>query len=129
MNIDLAMLDTTDKAENGVEMPLLHPVTNEETGVILVLRGSDSRRVKTAMGKFRKIQDDEKKSDADKEKASADFLTECIMDIKNAFFNGNPVVADKDGIKWFVTKFSWAAIQVLRFINEIEHFLPEGDSN
>ena len=38
--MDLAKLDTNMKADEGVEMHLLHPVTNEDTGVVLVLRGS-----------------------------------------------------------------------------------------
>ena len=60
--MDLAKLDTNMKADEGVEMHLLHPVTNEDTGVVLVLRGSSSKPVKAALAKFRKVSEDERKS-------------------------------------------------------------------
>lgn len=128
-SIDLAFLDTTTKAEEGVKMSLLHPVDNSDTGVTLILRGSTSKPVKAALAKFRKISEDDKKSEADKDKAASEFLSKCIIEIKDAVYDGEPVVSDADGIKWFVDRFSWAANQVLDFINEIEHFLPESDNS
>jgi hypothetical protein len=126
--MDLAKLDTNMKAEEGVEMHLLHPVTNEDTGVVLVLRGSSSKPVKAALAKFRKISEDERKSEAEKDKAASEFLSKCIIEMRNVTYNGKKVESDAEGIRWFVERFQWAANQVLDFVNDIENFLPESDS-
>lgn len=126
--MDLAKLDTNMKADEGVEMHLLHPVTNEDTGVILVLRGSSSKPVKAALAKFRRISEDDRKSEAEKDKAAAEFLSKCIIEMRNVTYGGKKIESDTEGIKWFVERFQWAANQVLDFVNDIENFLPESDS-
>lgn len=127
--MDLSMLDTTMKAEEGVEMNLLHPVDNSDTGVVLVLKGSSSKSVKAALAKYRKITEDERKSEADKDKAASDFLSKCIIDIKNATYKGEPLEDGEAGIKFFIETFSWAASPVIEFIHEIENFLPGSDNS
>lgn len=126
--MDLAKLDTTMKSEEGVKMPLLHPVDNSDTGVVLVLRGSSSKASKAALAKYRKIADDDRKSDAEKDKAASEYLSKCIMEIENAEYDGTPIDSNPERIRWFVDRFPWAAAQVLEFTNDIEHFLPVNDS-
>lgn len=121
--MDLSKLDTTKKAEEGVEMKLRHPVTNEELGVTLTLRGTDSKIVKAAFSKFRRVSEDDKKSDSEKEKAAADLVVRCIISIDGAEYEGKPIESDEDGKRFFVERFQWAASQVFDFINDIEHFL------
>lgn len=127
--MDLASLDITTKAEDGVEMHLLHPITNEDTGIVMVLRGASSKVVKAALAKYRKVSEDERKSDADKERAASDFLTKCIIEMRGATYNGEPVESTTENIKWFIDKFPWASPQITEFINELENFLPENDSD
>lgn len=127
--MDLAKLDATMKSEEGVEMHLLHPVDNTDTGIILVLRGSSSKASKAALAKYRKIAEDDKKTDEQKDRAASEYLSRCILDIKNAEYDGKPVESNSEGIKWFVERFTWAANQVVEFVNDVENFLPVSDNN
>lgn len=127
--MDLASLDTTIKSEQGVKMELRHPTNNTELGVILTLRGTDSKIVKAAFSKFKRINDDLKKSDPEKDRASVEFLTMCITDIENAEYDGKPIGSDAEGIKFFINRFQWAAAQVFEFINDLDNFLPDSDNS
>lgn len=122
--MDLAQLDTTIRAEEGVEMILRHPTTNEELDVVLTVRGVDSKAMKAAFAKFRRVMDDERKSDNEKDKATADLVVRCIVDIHGAEYNGKPIESTDEGKRFFVEHFQWAATQVFEFISELDHFLP-----
>ena len=126
--MDLALLDTTQKAEDGVKMELRHPVTNEGLGVFLTVRGPDSKAVKSAFARFRKIMDDDKKSENEKEKEASNLLMRCIVEIEDAVYQGKPIESDADGIRFFIEHFQWAASQIFEFINEIDNFLPSSGS-
>jgi len=125
--MDLALLDTTKRAEEGVRMTLKHPVTNEDLDVVLIVRGPDAKVVKLAFSRFRQIMDDERKSATEKDKEAANLLAKCIIGIENAEYAGKPLESDTDGIKFFIEHFQWAASQVFAFLNELENFLPESD--
>jgi len=127
--MDLAKLDTNMKSDEGVEMHLLHPVTNEDTGVVLVLRGSSSKPVKAALAKFRKISEDERKSEAEKDKAASEFLSKCIIEMRNVTYDGKKVESDAEGIRWFVERFQWAANQVLDFVMISKIFCRRATAN
>jgi hypothetical protein len=47
--MDLERFDSVSRADEGVEMELLDPVTRKKTGAALILHGMDSRIYKTAM--------------------------------------------------------------------------------
>jgi len=126
--MDLSLLDTTKKSEEGVEMELRHPVTDELLGVKLVVRGTDSKIVKAALLKYRKVLDDDRKSESEKEKYGIEFIVKCILDIKDAEFNGKPIEATDEGKRFLAERFPWAAGQIFEFIQDLEHFLPSDDS-
>jgi hypothetical protein len=126
--MDLALLDTTKKAEEGVRMELRHPVTNDQLGVFLTVRGTDSKLVKAALLKYRRVLDDDRKSESEKERLGIEFIVKCILDIEGAEFEGKPILATDEGKRFLAERFPWAATQVFEFIQELEHFLPSDDS-
>lgn len=127
--MDLSTLDATILSEGGVTMILKHPVTREATDIELVVKGTESIKVKTALEKFRRISDDPRKSEKEKENAIANVLTACIIDIKNATYGDREITSSIEDIRFFVKKFSWAGAQIIEFINDLENFLPEYNSN
>lgn len=122
--IDLSMLDATTKAEDGVVMELRHPTENTPLGIELLLRGTGSKAVKAATSRYVKIRDDERKSDAEKSKAADDLVVKCILELRHATYNGEPVESTPENIRWFVETFEWATQQILEFIGDLDNFLP-----
>lgn len=47
--MDLLQLDTTTRAEAGVELEIKHPKTGNSTGFVLTIKGADSKAYKTAL--------------------------------------------------------------------------------
>jgi len=127
--MDLSQLDTTIKASDGAEMVLRHPISNEPTDVRLILKGSEAMDVKAAFSRFRRIMDDTKKSDAEKERAANNVIIKCIINIKNASYAGKPLTNSLADIELFVAKFSWASDQIFAFIGDLENFLPDSNDN
>lgn len=125
---DLAMLDTSAKAENGVMMELRHPVTKDMLGIQLLLRGADSKIVKSASARFRQVMDNDKLPESNKEQAANDLAVKCILEIHGAKYNGELIESTDEGKRLLVEKFGWVALQIFDFINDLENFLPDSNS-
>lgn len=126
--MDLAKLDATIMAEEGVDMVLRHPVTNEQLDIIVTLRGTESVKVKAALERYLKISEDSKKSAKEVQEYMNKVLLVSIIDIKNAEYDGKPITNSDQDIRFFIERFGWAATQVISFIGNIENFLPQDNS-
>lgn len=126
--MDFANLNPTEKSEAGVWMTMRHPVTNEDLGARLLVRGTESKAMRAAINKFNRISNDPKKPDVEKERAAVDMLSMAVIDMENVYHEGKLLEPTKENIRWFIETFVWIAAQVMEFFGDLENFLPGNNS-
>ena len=131
--MDLDKLDTTEAAEAGVWMPVLHPGNNTplmdgETPCQILVVGTDSSRFRKAQraaadrrirgGRFRFASAEEQEAD------TLELLSSCTLDWQAIDMDGAPFPYSKANAKTLYARFGWIRDQVDRYIGDRANFLP-----
>ena len=133
---DLLQARTIDKANEGVEMEILHPATSAEMGMFLTVHGEDSEAYKRALGKIadRKEKQQRKtgKSRISHEDIQYGMLAtslECISSWRGVVEDGKPVEFNRPNLRRILTEYWWITEQVTAFINDRANFMPDSQTS
>lgn len=129
---DFATRDVAAKAEQGAELEVLDPVTNEPVGVYITLAGADSavhRKALTAASKRRlngqkgfrnKGWDPEKMQEE-----SIEIFATCTLSWKGVIVDGAPLPCSRAAAIKMYTRFPWLREQVEAFISDRSEYLQD----
>ncbi len=129
---DFASRDVAAKAEEGAELEVLDPVTNEPVGVFITLAGADSaihrkstatiakRRLSNTKG-FRNRALDPEKFEAE----GIEVLAACTLSWKGVIVEGAPLPCGRDNAVRLYTRFPWLREQVDQFVSDRSAYLQD----
>jgi hypothetical protein len=133
--VDLSAYDTT-LAEQGVSMPVKHPITgepfmDEQSGepVSLILLGEDSPEHRQFWSEVRRRN---KGKDFDLDMFTADELAglvACTVRMNHVALGSDVVGADKSKIQKAYVKLPWLREQALAFHRSRANFLPNAPTS
>ncbi|MEG1610804.1 MAG: hypothetical protein RR317_06440, partial [Bilophila sp.] len=120
---DFASRDSAARCEEGVEMDVLDPSTNESTGAFITLAGTDSdphRRASAMIAKRRAKGGFRAKTfDPDKFLAeNIELLAACTLSWRGVVLSGETLPCTKSSAITLYTRFPWLREQVEAFISE-----------
>lgn len=110
--MDFADLNLSEKAERGIAVTLRHPITDEETDVVVTVKGKDSPTYRN------KLADIIRAGDFSGDKAGSELLAAVTISVDGATEGDKPVTDYVD----FYMKYNWAADQVNAAMNDREAF-------
>ena len=124
--VDLADLPNVAKADEGAEMKLLHPVTEEFLGAVFILVGADSEVYK----KLRRKMTDKRLKQKKLTKVTAqsidedglNLLVNCTVSWRNLLVNGQMVPFSQKAAREVYTEYPWIAEQANAFIGDRGNF-------
>lgn len=129
---DFTTRDVAKKAEEGAELEVLDPVTNEPVGVFITLAGADSaihrkttatiakRRLSNTKG-FRNRALDPEKFEAE----GIEVLAACTLGWKGVVADGAPLPCSRDNAIMLYTRFPWLREQVDQFVSDRSVYLQD----
>ena len=126
--MDLTALDTKPMAEQGQELTIKHPVTDEPLDIVIKLLGKDSKKYQQAQHTIQN-QGFKKKVESDKfsqqlEEGAIKRLAACTVSWVNVEINGEPVVCNEENAIMVYSEYRWIADQVSIFVEDRANFLP-----
>ena len=113
--------------EKGAKLHIIHPATNEETGIMITLVGADSVEWKTAMRSIRtrSLQNGKRKiSDEEAESMPFEMLAAVTLDWDGVEENGKPIKFSKEEALRIYKTVPVIAEQVDKFVGDRANFLP-----
>jgi hypothetical protein len=124
--IDLATLDTTRAAAEGVELELAHPVTRAPLGVYIRIVGQDSARYR------QRVIDQVNARRGRRDALDADTLTEdavllaarCTVGWRGLVIEGEEIAYAADAAAALYRRFPWIREQVIAGVEDRALFLP-----
>ena len=130
--MDLNELDVVKSADQGAEMEVRHPVTDDVlldkdgNPVVMYVLGSDSSVLRNAMKERARKQLNARKSkliDVDEaERVGSEMLAICITGWRGLSENGVEIQFSKSAAIDLFMRYTWLRSQVDAFINERENF-------
>ena len=129
---DFASCDVAAKAEEGAELEVLDPITNEPVGVYITLAGADSaihrkatatiakRRLSNTKG-FRNRALDPEKFEAE----GIEVLAACTLGWRGVIVEGAPLPCGRDNAVRLYTRFPWLREQVDQFVSDRSAYLQD----
>lgn len=125
---DLDGVDVRPRSQEGVEMPLLDPAGND-TGVILLVRGTDSEAYKDKMAEqVRRKMDRQGRNQTQEERNEEwwELHATLIADWRGVpmMRGGKPLEYSPKNAASFLEQYDWAFEQVRRFADRRANFLP-----
>lgn len=128
---DLAKLDTSKAAEEGVWLDIENPSNGDSTGIRIKVLGMDS---KTYQDFSRKIQDRNLKKGfrgmkhlkaETMDNNKIDLISACTVAWENVQYEEENLECNTKNKKWLYNKFRWIFDQVDEFIGDRGNFLGE----
>lgn len=132
---DLSTFDTEEIANQGVELELLHPVTDEpfDPSIKLTVLGIDSKEYKKASHAAQNRRLKRRRSGnlkiEDFEEETLNCFARCIVSWENVEWDGKPLECNYQNAKMLLEKFSWFREQVAAFMQDITNFLAPSKKN
>lgn len=128
--MDLAKYDITQKANDGADLVLEHPVTGEKLDAVLTLVGHDSDLYSNKIRDIAQKQINNKSKSksvdfANAERQSAELLASCTIGWKNIEEGGKAVPFSKDACFQMYLKYKWIREQVDKFVGDRGNFFTE----
>lgn len=126
INFDLANIDPTSLADEGVEMEITHPSTGEGIGMFILLCGSDSDRYRNAERKIlnKRLSNPSAKQSVERlEESSLKLLIGCTLGFRNLVLNGKSYEYNQDNIRKLYINHRWIKEQVDAFIADRGNYL------
>ena len=129
---DFASRDVAAKAEEGAELEVLDPITNEPVGVYITLAGADSAIHRTATATIAKRRLSNPKGfrnrALDPEKFEAEgieVLAACTLGWRGVIVEGAPLPCGRDNAVRLYTRFPWLREQVDQFVSDRSAYLQD----
>lgn len=127
---DLSKLDTSEAAETGAILEVLHPVENTPLGIKITLAGADSdifRQFtnKTGNKRMQRMKPNQFRppSAEEQEEAGLGLLAACTLAWEGVVVDGQEMPCSKDNAKALYRRFPWIREQVDTFIGDRGNFL------
>lgn len=130
--IDLANIDTVKGANEGFDVQIYHPATNEDLGIVITVIGKDSdefqkitreqtkrRMQKATKGGFRNVTIPVEELEED----SLKLLAACTKGWSGVVFDKKPVEFSKENAMMIYEKFPWIREQVDTAIGDRANFI------
>lgn len=127
---DFATRDSAARCEEGVEMEVLDPSTNESTGAFLTLAGVDSgthRRTSALIAK-RRIKSGFRNNGFDPDKflsENIELLAACTLSWRGVVLSGEALPCTKSNAITLYTRFPWLREQAEAFISDRANYLQD----
>lgn len=127
--VDLAAWDTAEKAEEGAELSLLHPVTGEELGVHIRLAGRDSSAyIKAQRSLLEKRANKYRRkgpSPEDLEKDSRELAARVTLGWSGVVVEGESLPCTRENALALYTRFPWIREQADAFVHDRENYFRD----
>lgn len=130
--IDLANIDTVKGANEGFDVQIYHPATNEDLGIVITVIGKDSdefqkitreqtkrRMQKATKGGFRNVTIPVEELEED----SLKLLAACTKSWKGVVENGKAIECTKENAMAIYEKYPWIREQVDTAIGDRANFI------
>jgi len=131
--IDLSSIDTVKGANEGFDVQIYHPGTNEDLGITIRVLGKDSdefRRISQAQSKKRLSKmtkggfRNATVSPEEIEQDALDLLASVTKSWNNVVIDGQPVGFSKENALMVYERFPWIKEQVDTAIGDRANFIP-----
>lgn len=132
--MDLSILDSVTRAEEGVEFEIRHPKTGKGTGFFLTVKGVDSKAYKAA---FKEVM-----AKATPKTTANDIKEACLIattigwrgakedgKTEDITFNGKPLTFSEASLKLVFAVDRTIVDQAVAFQEDRANFLPEASAN
>lgn len=125
---DLANLDTTAAANGGMEMQLVHPVSNEPLDAFITLAGADSEIYRKTQHKIADERIKKRGRAPDSETLALDvtrLIAACTLGWRGITVDGEDRECNAGNAVNLYNRFLWMREQAANFIEDRRHFLPK----
>jgi hypothetical protein len=130
--LDLAALDTRKGAEEGFQLELRHPASNEPLGVWIHLLGADSSAYQEQMREFRRriaqALKRNMRASLTPEETDAESLEQLVCVTRswsdNTTLDGAKLAFSPEAARKLYARFPWIVEQADRAVHERANFLP-----
>ena len=129
---DLTNLDTSDAAEKGAVLEVLHPSDNTPLGIKITLAGADSdvyrQTVNKAVNKrVQRLRPGQSLpfTAEEQEESGLNLLATCTLAWEGVVVEGEELPCTKENVKMVYKRFPWIREQVDQFIGDRANFLSK----
>ena len=126
--VDLAALDVAEKAEEGAELSLVHPVSGEEIGVFLRLAGQDSatyvKAVRSVAAK-RVMRKRMPPTSEELAQEAREILARVTLDWRGVKVDGQTLPYSRENALALYRRFSWIQEQAEGFVHDRGNYLQD----
>jgi hypothetical protein len=133
---DLLTIRTIDKANEGVEMEILHPADRTGTGMFLVVHGEDSEAHKRALGKIATRKEKQQRQTGkirinheDIEHGMLTTAMECTSDWRGVKEKGKTLEYNRANLRRVLAEYWFITEQVSAFLNDRANFMPDSQTS
>lgn len=123
--IDLATLDTTAKADQGVEYELIHPESGEAMGIFITVAGSDSRIWRKALSDIAERNKGLRRTAELVRQEGIEAAARCTLGWRNVVLDTKPLEFTQENARKLYARFPWIREQVDTFRYDRSNFLPD----
>src|SRR5512135_3668091 len=127
---DLKNLDTSEAAETGAVLEVLHPTENTPLGIRITLAGADSDIYRKFMYKATNKRVQRLKpgqgvpfTAEEQEENGLDLLATCTLAWEGVVVDGEEIPCNKENAKELYRRFPWLKEQVDQFVGDRANFL------
>lgn len=127
---DLSKLDTSEAAETGAVLDVLHPTENTPLGIKITLAGADSDIYRKTINKSVNKRVQRMKpgqsmpfTAEEQEESGITLLAACTLSWEGVLVDGQELPCDKENAKALYRRFPWIREQVDQFIGDRANFL------
>lgn len=127
---DLSKLDTSEAAEMGAVLDVLHPTENTTLGIKITLAGADSDIYRKTVNKSVNKRVQRMKpgqsmpfTAEEQEESGISLLAACTLAWEGVLVDGQELPCSKDNAKALYRRFPWIREQVDTFIGDRANFL------
>lgn len=121
--IDLAVLDTQELAEEGVEFELAHPVSGEPLGVFIKMAGADSRCYRRALADAADQRKSRRTTPALLRQEGIGITARCTLAWRNVALDGADLPCDYDNARKLYSRFDWIREQADAAMHDRANFI------
>ena len=132
--MDLTKLTTSEKAEIGSKMEVVHPATGVPTGVTITIAGVDSKTYQEAQHRIANKRMRRMNSrgsmkfaltSEEVELESIELLARCTLGWEEVDWEGDPLKFSLENAKMLYTELLWLREQVVAFMEDRANFLQD----
>jgi hypothetical protein len=131
-HFDLTSLDTSEAAETGAVLEVLHPTENTPLGIKITLAGADSDIYRKTVNKNVNKRVQRMKpgqslpfTAEEQEESGLNLLAVCTLAWEGIVVEGDALPCNKENAKMVYQRFPWIKEQVDQFIGDRANFLSK----